>query len=69
MPLPTLDESLGRFVARLKATPQWKDLLIICVADHGYSELGSDDRNSTAAAPHPAALDRWCSALAPCSMR
>ena len=43
-----LDESLGRFVARLKATPQWKDLLIICVADHGYSELGSDDRNSTA---------------------
>ena len=43
-----LDESLGRFVARLKATPQWKDLLIICVADHGYSEFGSDDRNSTA---------------------
>ena len=43
-----LDESLGQFVARLKATPQWKDLLIICVADHGYSELGSDDRNSTA---------------------
>jgi len=48
-----LDESLGRFVARLKATPQWKDLLIICVADHGYSELGSDDRNSTAVHPIP----------------
>lgn len=43
-----LDEELGRFVARLKATPQWKDLLIICVADHGYSEVGTDDRNSTA---------------------
>ena len=43
-----LDESLGKFVERLKKTPQWKDLLIICLADHGFSDRDSDDRNSTA---------------------
>ena len=43
-----LDESLGKFVERLKKTPQWKDLLIICLADHGFSDRDSDDRNGTA---------------------
>jgi len=43
-----IESETNGFGARLEATPQWKDLLIICVADHGYSELGSDDRNSTA---------------------
>ncbi|MEG2157638.1 MAG: sulfatase-like hydrolase/transferase [Bacteroidaceae bacterium] len=30
-----LDDCLGKFVARLRKTPQWKDLLIICLPDHG----------------------------------
>ena len=30
-----LDDCLGRFVARLKKTPQWKNTLIICLPDHG----------------------------------
>jgi phosphoglycerol transferase MdoB-like AlkP superfamily enzyme len=29
------DDCLGRFVSRLKKTPAWKNLLIICIADHG----------------------------------
>ena len=31
-----LDAQLGRFVDRLRQRPEWQDLLIICVADHGY---------------------------------
>lgn len=31
------DHCLGRFVERLKKTPVWKNLLIICVADHGIN--------------------------------
>ena len=31
-----LDAQLGRFVDRLRQRPEWSDLLIICVADHGY---------------------------------
>ena len=31
-----LDTQLGRFVDRLRQRPEWQDLLIICVADHGY---------------------------------
>ena len=30
------DECLGKFVDRLKQTPAWKDLLVICLADHGF---------------------------------
>lgn len=29
------DDSFGRFVDRLRQTPAWNDLLIVCVADHG----------------------------------
>lgn len=30
------DECLGKFVDRLKQTPEWKDLLVICLPDHGF---------------------------------
>lgn len=30
------DECLGKFVDRLKQTPAWKDLLAICLPDHGF---------------------------------
>lgn len=30
------DECLGKFVDRLKQTPAWNDLLIICLPDHGF---------------------------------
>lgn len=30
------DECVGRMIERLKASPAWKDLLIVLVADHGY---------------------------------
>ena len=30
------DECLGKFVDRLKLTPAWKDLLVICLPDHGF---------------------------------
>ena len=32
-----LDNCIGRFVSRLKATPEWKDLLLIITADHGIT--------------------------------
>ncbi len=31
------DSCFGKFVERLKQTPAWDDLLIICVADHGLN--------------------------------
>jgi len=31
------DSCLGSLVKRLKATPAWDDLLIVCVADHGFN--------------------------------
>ena len=31
------DDCLGRFVERLKRTPAWKNLLIVCIADHGIT--------------------------------
>ena len=40
-----LDASLGSFIDRLKATPAWKNLLVICIADHGYTEDGRGVRN------------------------
>lgn len=33
------DECLGKFVDRLKQTPAWKDLLVICLPDHGFYYL------------------------------
>lgn len=30
------DDCLGRFVDKMKQLPQWKDLLIICLPDHGF---------------------------------
>ena len=30
------DECVGKMIDRLKASPAWKDLLIVLVADHGY---------------------------------
>ena len=32
-----LDNCIGRLVSRLKATPEWKDLLLIITADHGIT--------------------------------
>lgn len=40
-----LDESLGRFIDRLKQTPAWKNLLVVCIADHGFTEDGRGQRN------------------------
>lgn len=33
-----VDDCFGRFIDRLKASPAWKDLLVICVADHGCND-------------------------------
>ena len=30
------DECLGKFIDRLKQTPAWKDLVVICLPDHGF---------------------------------
>ena len=30
------DECLGKFIDRFKQTPAWKDLLVICLPDHGF---------------------------------
>lgn len=30
------DDCLGKFVERIRKTPAWKDLLIVCIPDHGY---------------------------------
>ena len=30
------DKCLGKFIDRLKQTPAWKDLLVICLPDHGF---------------------------------
>lgn len=32
-----LDECIGRFIDRLKQTPEWRNLLIVMLPDHGYS--------------------------------
>lgn len=31
------DECFGQFIDRLRETPAWDNLLVICVADHGYN--------------------------------
>lgn len=30
------DHCLGRFVEKMKTQPEWKDLLIVCIPDHGF---------------------------------
>lgn len=35
-----LDECIGTFINNIKQTPQWDDLLIILLPDHGFSYLG-----------------------------
>lgn len=30
------DHHLGKFIERLKKLPQWKDMLVICLPDHGF---------------------------------
>lgn len=30
------DDCLGKFIEKMKQLPQWKDLLIICLPDHGF---------------------------------
>ena len=30
------DDCLGKFVDKLKQLPQWKDMLIVCLPDHGF---------------------------------
>lgn len=30
------DDCLGRFVGRIRKTPLWNNLLIVCIPDHGY---------------------------------
>lgn len=41
------DDCLGRFIDRMKQLPAWKDLLIICLPDHGilYREKGLSSHN------------------------
>ena len=35
-----LDECIGRFISDLRKTPQWDNLLVILLPDHGFSHLG-----------------------------
>ena len=35
-----LDECIGHFINDMKSTPQWDNLLIIMLPDHGYSHFG-----------------------------
>ena len=40
------DSCLFDFISKLKKTPQWKNLLVIIVSDHGYSHpYGIDDKD------------------------
>ena len=39
-----LDQYLGDFIDKLKATPQWKNLLIVLVADHGINYKQIDEQ-------------------------
>lgn len=38
-----LDKCIGDFIARLKETPQWNNLLIIMLPDHGITYAGVDN--------------------------
>lgn len=37
------DSCFGDFIFKLKSTPAWDNLLIVCVADHGYNAIPSED--------------------------
>jgi phosphoglycerol transferase MdoB-like AlkP superfamily enzyme len=38
------DHCLGQFIERLRRTPQWKNLLVICLPDHGFRyKITTDD--------------------------
>lgn len=63
------DACLGRFVDRMRQLPQWKDLLIICLPDHGFyypAEGGVHDPRIHhipmlwlgGAVKHPAVIDK-----------
>lgn len=46
------DRALGHLVDRLKATPEWENLLIVCVADHGFNhQMLPPDRREFARIP------------------
>ena len=40
-----LDQCLGDFIDKLKATPQWNDLLIVLLPDHGINYKGIDENH------------------------
>ncbi len=66
-----LDDCIGKFVDRIKKTPQWKNLLIIFIPDHGirYPHLEETDllRNhipmiwAGGAVKGPRTIDKLCS--------
>ena len=35
-----LDDCLGDFISKVKKTPQWDNLLIVLLPDHGFSHFG-----------------------------
>lgn len=35
-----LDECIGKFISEMKKTPQWDNLLVIMLPDHGFSHFG-----------------------------
>ena len=39
-----LDQSVGDFIDELRQTPQWRNLLVIILPDHGYRYHGIDER-------------------------
>ena len=39
-----LDQCIDNFINRLKQSPQWKNLLVIMVADHGINHNGIDEQ-------------------------
>ena len=38
-----LDECLGNFIDKMRQTPQWDNLLVVLLPDHGYSYFGVDE--------------------------
>ena len=40
------DDCLGKFIDRLKQLPQWKNLLVICLPDHGFHYPLDEPNNS-----------------------
>jgi phosphoglycerol transferase MdoB-like AlkP superfamily enzyme len=40
-----LDECIGNFIDELRKTPEWDNLLVVILPDHGYSYFGVDEDN------------------------